>query len=150
MEILDDVPYGTYDEDGTFTNVYSLRECFRAIRVRNNQNIERIRYLEEVNKDLKDEHYKDEELSNMKDAFERMRDDYFRGFPISQEEDKAIHHWMDQHDKEVHNLVTSEQKMLAGGVSGGRFSYHFYPTGIDVFGVVKCSCGAEFTFKEDC
>lgn len=42
--------------------------------------------LAEENKRLKNEHYKDDELSEMKDKLDKMQRAYYRGFPISDEE----------------------------------------------------------------
>jgi len=108
----------------------------------------RIQYLEEENKKLKDEAYKDSELQSMKVQFERMQAEYYRGFPISESEDAAIKEWMEMHDRKAHGLTTDAMRMKAGGCIGGRYSYHFTPTGIGTSGVVRCSCGAEFEFQE--
>lgn len=45
-------------------------------------------YLQNQNKKLKEEHYKDTELQKMKEELERVRADMYRGFPISAEEEK--------------------------------------------------------------
>lgn len=141
--------YSEYDhETGKVIHVYDLEKCLAAIRVRNNDNESRIKYLERENRKLKDEHYKDKEIQKMKSQLDRMKRDYWRGFPISESEAKAIEEWKQRHDAEVHNLTTPELRMKAGGVSGGRYSYHFLPTAITTSGVVRCSCGAEFEFQE--
>lgn len=44
----------------------------------------RIKYLEEENKKLKDEHYKDSEMQRMKTELEKAKEDLYRGFPISE------------------------------------------------------------------
>ena len=106
------------------------------------------RRLNEENCRLKNENYKNEELSGMRRQLEKMQKDYYRGFPISQEEQKSIREWMDKHDEEVHNAHTLSEKLRLGGCCGGRYSYHFIPTSIGTVGTVKCSCGAEFTFQE--
>lgn len=108
----------------------------------------RIKYLEEENKKLKDEHYKDSEMQRMKTELEKAKDDLYRGFPISEEEEKRIEEWQDKHDAEKHGLKTLEQKIRAGGCSGGRYSYCFCPTAIGVIGEIKCSCGEKFTFQD--
>ena len=54
--------YSTGDpKTGDFCTVYELDDALRAIRVRNMKDQDRIRYLEEENKKLKDNLYKDEE-----------------------------------------------------------------------------------------
>ena len=141
--------YSTYDtETGEYTYVYELEDCLKAIRVRNKHNEERIKYLEEENKKLKENNYKDEELQKMKSRLENMEKDYYRGFPISESEGKAIKEWQKKHDEEVHGLTTNSLKMKAEGISGGRYSYHFLSTAIGTSGVIKCNCGAKFEFQE--
>lgn len=50
--------------------------------------------------------------------------------------------WQEKHIKEKHN-----GKSYAGAISG-RFSYEFTPTSLGDIAVVKCSCGAEFCFRD--
>lgn len=105
-------------------------------------------YLQNQNKKLKKEHYKDTELQKMKEELERVRADMYRGFPISAEEEKRIKEWQDKHDAEVHGLKTLKERVRAGGCIGGRYSYEFVSTSIGVIGIVKCNCGAKFTFQD--
>ena len=83
----------------------------------------------------------------MKAELERIRADYYRGFAITEYEDKIIKEWQKKHEEE-HNLTTDSLRLKAAGSIGGRYSYHFYPTSIGTSGVVRCSCGAEFKFQE--
>lgn len=108
----------------------------------------RIKYLEKQNQELHDEKYKDNELSRIESELKTMKEDYYRGFPISEEEQKSIQEWMDKHDEEVHHARTLSDKLKLGGCCGGRYSYHFVPTSIGTVGTVRCNCGAEFTFQE--
>lgn len=108
----------------------------------------RIKYLEEENKKLKDEHYKDSEMQRMKAELKKAKEDLYRGFPISEEEEKRIKEWQDKHDAEVHGLKTLKERVHAGGCIGGRYSYEFVSTSIGVVGTVKCNCGAKFTFQD--
>lgn len=105
-------------------------------------------YLQNQNKKLKEEHYKDTELQKMKEELERVRADMYRGFPISAEEEKRIKEWQDKHDADVHGLKTLKERVRAGGCIGGRYSYEFVSTSIGVIGIVKCNCGAKFTFQD--
>lgn len=105
-------------------------------------------YLQNQNKKLKEEHYKDTELQKMKEELERVRADMYRGFPISAEEEKRIKEWQDKHDAEVHGLKTLKERVRVGGCIGGRYSYEFVSTSIGVIGIVKCNCGAKFTFQD--
>lgn len=108
----------------------------------------RIEYLEEENKKLKDEHYKDSEMQRMEAELKKAKEDLYRGFPISEKEQEKIREWELKHDAEKHGLKTMEQRLRAGGCSGGRFTYQFVPTGIGTVGEVICSCGEKFTFQD--
>lgn len=109
----------------------------------------RIKYLGEENKKLKDEHYKDSEMQRMKAELKEAKEDLYRGFPISKEEEEQIRKWQLKHDAEEHGLKTLEKKIRAGGCSGGRYAYHFFPTAIGMMGEIKCSsCGKKFIFKD--
>lgn len=139
--------YATY-YDGKYTEVYKLDDCIRAILCRNKNNEDRIKYLEEENKRLKDEVWKDEELQKMNTEYEKMKSEYLRGFPITAKEGKAISSWKKKHEEEVHGLTTEAKRLKAAGTIGARYSYHFVPTSIGTSGVVRCSCGTEFEFRE--
>lgn len=108
----------------------------------------RIEYLEKQNQELRDEKYKDNELSRMESELKTMQEDYYRGFPISEEGQKSIREWMNKHDEEVHHARTLDDKLKLGGCCGGRYTYEFTPTSIGTIGTVKCSCGAKFTFQD--
>lgn len=108
----------------------------------------RIKYLEKQNQELRDEKYKDNELSRMEAELKAMKEDCYRGFPISEEEQKSIREWMDKHDEEAHHAHTLDDKLKLGGCCGGRYTYKFTPTSIGTIGTVKCGCGAEFTFQD--
>lgn len=106
---------------------------FRSLDSQNN-------YLREENSRLKSESYKDEELSKMKTEYERMKSAYFRGFPISEKEEKKINDWI----KEICTKYPGNT-----GVSGGRFIYEFTPTGVGTFGTIVDSFSNEkLTFQE--
>lgn len=110
----------------------------------------RIKYLEEENKKLKDEAFKDEELKRMQEKLKRTSDALMNSFQISKKEWDKIHEWKKQHEADVHGLHTLKERISAHGAAGGGYTYEFYPTGIAIFGVVKCDrCGAKFQFQED-
>ena len=100
----------------------------------------RIEHLEKENKKLKSDAYKDEELAKMKSEYDRMKEDYFLGFPISEEEDKNIKEWKKNQQKKSPGI---------GGAAGGRFTYKFIPTGLGTSGtIIDSFTGDEFTFQE--
>lgn len=126
----------------------NINECLDYIREKVNSNERIIEALRKQNSELLDEHYKDKALSEMKEQYEKMQKNYYRGFPISEEEDSAIKKWQKEHEENVHGLTDDRLRMKSCGVSGGRYSYHFIPTSLGVSGVVRCSCGAEFEFQK--
>ena len=146
--------YKTYEyskkkkKTGEFCTVYELDDALRAIRVRNMNDQDRIRYLEEENKKLKDNLYKDEELSSMENELNKMKSEYYRGFPISEDEENRINKWIENHECEVHGIKTYADKLVSHGCCGGRYTYEFIPTSIGTIGTVKCGCGATFTFRD--
>lgn len=97
-------------------------------------------YLKKEIEKVKSEKYADEELSRLKSAYDRMKSDYYRGFPISEEEDKNIKEWIKNQQKKNPGI---------GGAAGGRFTYKFTPTGLGTSGtIIDSFTGDEFTFQE--
>lgn len=92
--------------------------------------------LKKENTELKSEHYKDEQLSNMKDKLNKMEKEYYRGFPISKEEETQINKFKDKYRNKYHGAI------------GGAFTYKFTPTSIGIAGEVIAPNGESFTFKE--
>jgi hypothetical protein len=94
-------------------------------------------------KELEDEHYKDKRLQELTEELNKVRADARRGFSIEAKESEAIAAWKKEHDTKIHNNPNQYH-----GVSGGGYTYQFYPTGIGTFG--ECFCGAchRKAFKE--
>ena len=116
-----------------------LEKTFRAVKAGYRDKDTRIKYLEQKIRELEDEKWKDEELQKMKEDYERMRADYYEGFPLTQEEIEKVNNWQNEHTRTVHKAVTLDQVLRLEGVSGGRWVYEFTPTAIGTFGV--CICG---------
>ena len=91
--------------------------------------------LKKENAELKSEHYKDEQLSNMKDKLNKMEKDYYRGFPISEEEEEQINEFQAKYRKYY-------------GAIGGAFTYKFTPTSIGVIGEVIAPNSESLVFKD--
>ena len=138
-------------ETGKFTTVHDFDESISSINIRYKDAEARIKYLEEENKELRDEAYKDNELQKMKEKVSEMEDEMHRSFRISKEEQGAIEKWEKEHEEEVHRSITHKKRFepskKASGAAGGRYSYHFYPTAIGSAAVVECGCGAKFEFR---
>lgn len=97
-------------------------------------------YLRKENERLKSKAYKDEELSKIQTTYEKMKGDYYRGFPISENEEKKINEWIEKQ---------MEKNMNTGGAIGGRFRYEFIPTGIGASGtIIDEFTNDRFNFQE--
>lgn len=95
--------------------------------------------LREENERLKSETYKDEELAKMKAEHDKMKDEYYRGFPISEKEGKKIKEWMEKQ---------TEGEDFKSAI-GGRFHYEFTSTSIGTIGYVIDGVTKErFCFRE--
>ena len=84
-------------------------------------------YLRKEIEKVKSEKYADEELSKMKERYDKMEKEYYLGFPITEEEHKKINEWIKKQ---------MEKNPSTGGAIGGRFRYEFIPTGIGTVGTV--------------
>lgn len=51
------------------------------------------------NDELKNNAYKDKELTSMRNELNEMKSEYYRGFPISEYEEKKINEWIEQHER---------------------------------------------------
>lgn len=118
-------------------DIETALEDLKYLYIRQQEENDRLR---NQNKELQDEHWKDETLQKMKARLDLVEDNARRGFPISEEENRKIVEWQQKHIQEKH-----KGNGYAGAI-GGRFSYIFIPTGIGTFGSCRCTCGEEFTF----
>lgn len=141
-----DSEYSGY-RDNRWINIPPIDDLCLALKDKFKRQEEENNRLREENEKLKNGIFEKEELAEMKKEYNQMREDYFRGFPISEKEEKAIENWKEQHELKKHNLKTLNQKLAFQGVSGGRYTYIFTPTAIGTFGEIKCSCGDTFEFQ---
>lgn len=126
-------PYSIIENE---KDIEQLFDCLRGNILGKENTIE---YLREELKEAKSDAYKDAELTKMKSRYEEMKKDYYRGFPISESEEKAIKKWQIEHEKNHKG---------GHGAIGGKYTYEFIPTSIGTVGTIKCSCGEKFTFQE--
>lgn len=129
-----------------FENTHKIIE---ELKTRFDQQEDRIKYLEEQNKKLQEKNWAEEKCQEMQSQYKVMQEDYYRGFPISKEENQKIQNWKKIHDATEHNADTLEKRVKLEGASGGRFKYIFIPTSIGTVGYIKCSCGKDFCFRDD-
>lgn len=116
--------------ENTLQQIYNH---FRSLKSENE-------HLREELERLRSEAYKDEELTRMKSEYDQMKADYFRGFPISKEEEDKITSWKKDI---IHNHPGNV------GPIGGRFHYEFIPTGLGTIGTIVDSITKEkLTFQE--
>lgn len=121
MDIFFDL--NTFDE-----LIESLKQKYKRLEIINEN-------LREENEQHRNKTYEIGYVSKLREENKRLKEDYYRGFPISKEQKEAIDKWADEHYK------TCPYKRVGYG-------YHFYPSPLGVSGVVQCSCGTKFEFQE--
>jgi len=110
--------------------------CGNIIEMFEKQN-EGIRELELENAALKEGIWKEEEMSRLKSEYEQMKADYYRGFPITEKQQKMIREFIDKNKSPI--------PMKIDGVS---VSYKFTPTPLGIVGeVINTRTGDKLVFK---
>ena len=120
--------------EGEFITVPPIEKLCLMLKDKFLRQEDTIKRLMEENKRLKSEAYKDEELANMKQELDKMRKEYYNGFPISDEEKKKIDEW-------------KKNRMCKQFTKPGNFTYKFSPTSIGISGVITDG-KEEFRFRE--
>lgn len=124
--------------DGKFVEVPKIDELCLALKDKFMRQEEKIKYLSEENRKLKEGVWEKEESSRLESEYERMKHEYYNfGFPITEEEKEKINEWA-----KTHECTTR------GTRAEGYRKFIFSPTELGVVGEVKCSCGQTFTFRE--
>lgn len=124
--------------DGKFVEVPKIDELCLALKDKFMRQEEKMKYLSEENRKLKEGVWEKEESSRLESEYERMKHEYYNfGFPITEEEKEKIDEWA-----KTHECTTRGTR-----VEGYR-KFIFSPTELGVVGEVKCSCGQTFTFRE--
>lgn len=145
---MNDERYWSVKNGGGIVNVPPIDELCEALKRKFEDKEERIERLKEELEKLKSENWKDKELQDMKEKLDEMKKAYYRGFPISEKEEKDIQNWIKEHEKKYHPPIETPFGKFRGGAIGGCYSYIFTPTSIGTVGTIKCNCGKEFTFQE--
>lgn len=130
--------YHTFDH-GRYVEVVDVDTICDSIRHLVDRAERQAAYATSEMDKLKQENWKDEQLQKMQDELDRAKQDYYRGFPISEKEHEAIQAWKDQHYTNQHHAPDIESRIRMQGVSGGLFSYIFLPTSIGTSGVCRCN-----------
>lgn len=104
-----------------------------------------INSLRETIKTVRDEKYASEEMQKMQEEVKQAKHNLHNGFPITDEEWKSIKEWRHNHDVTVHKNPQGYH-----GVSGGGFTYIFYPTAIGTAGVCRCGACHRKALREAC
>ena len=124
--------------DGKFVSVPKIDELCFALKDKFMRQEEKMDYLSEENRKLKEGVWEKEETARLKSEYEQMKHEYYHlGFPIKKEEKEKIDEWAKTHEC-----------MSRGTRAEGYREYIFSPTELGVVGEVKCSCGQSFTFRE--
>ena len=144
---MSDINHWTHSKDGEYIQIPPMETLCKILKTKFENQEDLINQLRQQIKTLESEKWKDNELQSMKEQYDKMREDYWRGFPISKEEKEKINAWINKHEEEKH--PRPKNSFPRGGAIGGCYTYHFTPTSIGVFGTIKCSCGEEFTFQEE-
>lgn len=133
----------SFDKNGNPRIVYPLEEALDSIKDYFHNTEKTIEKLQSENEKLKNNVYKDEEITKLKiendDLWESIHNSIHSGFPINKEEMNRINNWRDSHNKTCN---------CRGDVSGYRFTYSFCSGGLGTIGSIKCICGEEFVFRE--
>lgn len=118
--------------------ILAPEQIYRSLVMQNEAHEKIVNQLKEEVKKLKDEHFKDELISELLAENEKLRTEIQCGFPMTLREKMDTVEWMNSHDKEC---------SFGHGCVGGKYKYIFTPTSIGTPGVVKCKCGEEFKFR---
>ena len=95
--------------------------------------------MAEENQELKDLHWENEQLQEMQKRIDYLETSQRHGFPIDEDQYKAIRAWEEQHWTSQHNAPDLESRLRKQGAIGGSFHYKFIPTSIGVSGCICCS-----------
>lgn len=117
----------------------SLVECFNMIADRINEAEEAKDAAKQKVKEYEENINADVRVQELTAKLKEAREDLYRGFRITEQEELSITKWKKQHDIKMHGLDTLDKKLRAGGAIGGRYHYAFYPTSIGIAG--DCICG---------
>ena len=117
---------------GEFKDIIGLYDAVDNIKSVIEETINYAQAVEEENKALKSDAWKDEQLRSMKKERDCMLKDYQRGFPISEDEQKRIRNWATRH-RRLYHPTNGDSKY-----DGCSLIYEFRPTSLGTVGAVHC------------
>lgn len=112
----------------------TIEDYLEVIKVNLMKKQDTIDYLRESIQTVKDEKYASEEMQKMKAKLEEAKEENRLGFPMTKGQAEAVREWRKEHELKVHKNISGYH-----GVSGGGYSFIFYPTAIGTSGVCRCS-----------
>lgn len=139
MISFQDKRYTVYTEGGKLIEVPPVDEICDAIKMRVRRAEEREESAVKAMEEMREEKWKDNQLQQMQNELHALRQNYYRGFPISAHEQNDINDWQDNHWITQHNALDLETRLNQMGAIGGSFKYEFIPTSIGTIGRCICS-----------
>ena len=126
-------------KDGVFTDIRDIEDICQDLKALVEDLQDDKQYLQDELNKISSEKWRDEELQTLKEERDSIRQDSYRGFPISEKEMKAIKEWQYNHDVEQHGLLTETDRLRSKGAIGGSYAFDFVGTSIGTFGSCYCS-----------
>lgn len=134
------IPCGNILTEKFDKSISKIVECHRSLCSKIDWQEETIKNLTQK---LDDRFANDKEISRLKQELKECKETLAHSFSIDSGEWGKIKTWQCSHNIEKHG----EAVRYAGAI-GGELTYEFTPTSIGIVGVVKCTCGESFTFRE--
>lgn len=122
-------------KNGDFLNVPPFEEIIKLLNARYDYTVSRVDTLETQVKKLKDKHFEGTELGKLKEERDNFRKLYYQSFYLTDEEKENVEQWRKEHEKNDKEHCHYQ-------------TYCFTPTELGIVGIVKCSCGKDYTFRE--
>lgn len=133
------ISYCEDEDESKFVNVAPFDDAVAAIRERILDIEKDNQRLEKENKELLDEHYKDNLVADLKKELDEVKSALRSGFNITPKEAEEINKWKNNHYTNQHNAPDITTRVKMSGAIGGSYLYEFTPTSIGDFG--ECICG---------
>lgn len=135
-----DTAHFTY-KDGELLEIPPMEKLCEVLTTKFKEQEEKIEVLKEENKKLKEGVWEKEEVAALENQWRIMKEEWARGFPLTEAEEDSIINWKKRHIEQEHNGKPSRTAI------GGQFAYIFTPTSIGIVGEVTCTCGASMEFR---